>query len=188
MQWTIPGTVLTGRRDQPDATEELFRGFFLAGGMVRSQVAAITGLEPHTVQNWVKRGFLSAPQGKRYTLRQLCRILIINMLKGALPMEKICGLLSYINGQLDDESDDWIDDTELYFAFLRVAARCNGQMEDRESMEACMHESLVDYREPVPGAKERVEQVLAIMLIAWVSGQLQRQAESRLAALTQKGE
>lgn len=188
MEWTIPGTVLTGRRDQPEATEELFRGFFLAGGMVRSQVSAVTGLEPHAVQNWVKRGFLAPPENKRYTLRQLCRILIINMLKSALPMEKICGLLGYVNGQLDDESDDWIDDTELYFAFLRVAARYNGLMEDRRAMGEFIHESLADYREPVPGAKERVEQVLAIMLNAWVASLLRQQAETQLAALTQKGE
>lgn len=186
MQWTIPGTVLTGQRDQPEAMEETLRGFFLAGGMVRSQVAAVTGLEPYTVQNWVKRGFLSSPQAKRYTLSQLCRILIINMLKSALPMEKICGLLSYINGQLDDESDDWIDDAELYFAFLRVAARCDGL--DGEDVKACIRESLIHYREPVPGAKQRVEQVLEIMLTAWASSQLQRQAEKQLAALTQKGD
>lgn len=183
MEWTIPGTVLTGQRDQPEVAEEQIRAMFLTGGMVRSQVASLTGLQPHAVQNWVKRGFLSAPQGKRYSLRQLCRILIINMLKNALPMEKICSLLGYINGQLDDESDDCIDDTELYFAFLHVAAGYTGLMEDQMALRECIHESLSEYREPVPGAKERVEKVLAIMLTAWAAGLLQHKAESQLAAL-----
>lgn len=183
MEWTIPGTVLVGRREDPQADEDTLRAMFLTGGLVRSQVAALTGLEPHAIQNWVKRGFLSPPQAKRYTCRQLCRILIINMLRSALPMEKICALLSYINGQLDDESDDCIDDSQLYFAFLHVAARYEGLMEDQEGLLDYIHESLSDYVEPYPGARQRVEQVLAIMLTAWVSSLLQKQAEAQLAAL-----
>ena len=188
MQWTIPGTVLTGQREQAPFVREQFQSLFLAGGVVRSQVANLTGLEPHAVQNWVKRGFVAPPKGKRYSLRQLCRILIINMLKSALPMERICSLLTYINGQLDDESDDCIDDAELYFAFVRVAARYQGLMEDQQALRSCIRESLQEYKEPVPGARERVEQVLVVMLSAWASSQLQKQAEAQLSALLSKGE
>lgn len=188
MEWTIPGTVLTAQRDRPDIAEEQIRSMFLAGGMIRSQVAAVTGLEAHAVQNWVKRGFLAPPVNKRYTCRQFCRILMINMLKSALPMEKICGLLSYINGALDDESDDCIDDSRLYFAFLRVAANYRGLAMDRELRGQCIRDSLADYREPVPGAKARVEQVLHVMLTAWASSQLQREAEELVTQLNQKGE
>lgn len=178
MEWTIPGTVLTAEREQVQSAETQLRALFLAGGMVRSQVAALTGLEPHAVQNWVKRGFLSPPVGKRYTLRQVSRILIINMLKSALPMEKICSLLTYVNGQLDIESDDTIDDTELYFAFLRTAAQLRDLATDREALTICLNKSLADYIEPFPGARERVEKVLVIMLTAWASAQLQREAET----------
>lgn len=188
MQWTIPGTVLTGQREQAPFVREQFQNLFLAGGVVRSQVANVTGLEPHAIQNWVKRGFLSPPKGKRYSLRQLCRILIINMLKSALPMERICQLLSYINGQLDDESDDSIDDAQLYFAFVRVAAKYQGLMEDEQALRACIRESLTDYEEPIPGARDRVEQVLVVMLCAWASSQLQKQAENHLSAIILKGE
>ena len=121
MEWTLPGTTLTARREDGETIEETFRSMFLAGGMVLSQVANITGLEPYTVQNWVKRGFLTNPQNKRYTMRQLCRIININMLKAALPMERICGLLQYVNGELDNESDDLIDDSQLYFLFLQYS-------------------------------------------------------------------
>lgn len=188
MEWTIPGTVIPADRTRPEAMQEQIRSMFLAGGMVRSQVARATGLEPYAVQNWVKRGFLSSPVDKRYTCRQFCRILIINMLKNALPMEKICGLLSYINGNLDDESDDSIDDTQLYFAFIQVAATYEGEIDDHDDLIACIHNSLIDYREPIPGAKERVEQVLEIMLIAWWASQLQCKAQSMLSQLTVKGE
>ena len=89
MQWTIPGTVLQADEQDAEHIEAIFQPMFLAGGMVLSQVAIITGLEPYIIQNWVKRGFLSPPQNKRYTLRQLCRILIINTLKGVLPMDRM---------------------------------------------------------------------------------------------------
>ncbi len=188
MEWTMPGTVIVTDRDRPQAMQEQIRSMFLAGGMVRSQVAMATGLEPHAVQNWVKRGFLAPPVDKRYTCRQFCRILIINMLKNALPMEKICGLLSYINGSLDDESDDSIDDTQLYFAFLQVAAAYHGEVIDQKTLSQCIHNSLSDYCEPFPGAKERVEQVLEIMLVAWWASELQNRAQQMLAQLNMKGE
>lgn len=184
MKWTIPGTVLEANCEDADAVEALFSSMFLAGGIVLSQVANLTGLEPHTVQNWIKRGFLPPPQRKRYTLRQLCRIVNINMLKNALPMEKICSMLGYINGHLDDESDDTIDDSMLYFAFVKVAAKADGGLVDSpETRDALIAESLADYQEPIPGAKTRVEQVLRIMLTAWASAQLRRQAEELLASL-----
>ena len=188
MDWNIPGTVLVVPRDRAEGAEEMIRSMFLAGGMVRSQVAQATGLEPYAVQNWVKRGFLSPPVNKRYTCRQFCRIILINMLKSALPMEEICGLLSYINGHLDDESDDAIDDSQLYFAFLRVAARYRGRMENDGELRSCIRESLGEYHEPFPGARERVEQVLHIMLLAWTSARLQTRAETMLAAIQEKGE
>ena len=65
MNWIIPGTVLEDRRSSADQIESLFSSLFLAGGLTLSQVASVTGLESHTIQNWVKRGFLSPPRGKR---------------------------------------------------------------------------------------------------------------------------
>lgn len=184
MNWTIPGTVLTGVRRDADQTQAQFKSMFLAGGMVLSQVSSVTGLEPYTVQNWVKRGFLSPPVRKRYSLRQLCRILIINMLKPALQMEDICGLLQYVNGALDDESDDMIDDSDLYFSFLRIAARTEDYMVDSpETRDQLIADSLRDYAEPVPGAKERVEKVLRVMLTAYGASMLRLQAENLLKEL-----
>lgn len=183
MNWTIPGTVL--QVQDTEHIEAQFSSMFLAGGMVLSQVASITGLEPYTVQNWVKRGFLPPPQNKRYTLRQLCRILNINMLKSALPLEKICGLLQYINGDLDDESDDLIDDTTLYFLFVRLAAH-HRQMNSQEDRETYLEKVLENYREPVPGAKARVEKVLRIMLTAWAASQLRQTAEKMVLELKEQ--
>ena len=179
MQWTIPGTVLTAPKEEAHNVESQFRAMFLAGGMVLSQVSGITGLEPYMVQNWVKRGFLPKPQQKRYSLRQLCRIININMLKGVLPMERICGMLSYINGDLDDESDDIIDDSKLYFMFVHLAARLP-VMHTEAGRETLIAKELENYTEPVPGAKERVRKVLCIMLTAWAAVRLQQAADQML--------
>lgn len=181
MTWTLPGTTLQGARADAGRTDGLFQSMMLTGGLTLGQVATITGLEPYTVQNWVKRGFLPAPRGKRYDMEQLCRIITINMLRGALPLEKICGLLSYINGSLTDESDDTIDDTALYFMFVKLAARAR-ELEGAEWEEA-IAQTLENYREPVPGARQRIEQVLRIMLTAWVSTRMRQEADRMLAAL-----
>lgn len=185
MKWTIPGTVLSLEMEETKHLEKHFSSMFFTGGIVLSQVAGLTGLEPYTIQNWVKRGFLSPPQHKKYSQRQLCRIIMINMLKSALPMEDICGLLSYINGSLNDESDDMIDDSQLYFLFIKLAAY-HRQMHDVQGREDFLEKILQDYQEPAPGARERVKKVLRIMMTAWAASQLRQAAEKMVDEL--KGE
>ncbi len=182
MKWRIPGTVLQIEKENADTVEDMFSSMFLAGGMVLSQVASISGLEPYTIQNWVKRGFLSPPQHKRYSINQLCRILQINMLKSVLPLEQICGLLSYINGKLDEENDDIIDDARLYFLFVRLASRAK-ELDNPQSWEKAMKDALAQYQEPVPGARERIEKALRVMLTAWVAARMRRAAETMLQEL-----
>ena len=182
MNWTIPGTTLTGLRSDADRTDGLFQSLFLAGGLTLSQVSSITGLETHTVQNWVKRGFLPPPQNKRYNMEQTCRIILINMLRGALPLEQICHLISYINGSLTDESDDIIDDTVLYFKFVSLAALARHIGGTKEWGEA-LEEVTENYAEPYPGARKIVTQVLQIMLTAWIAARLKDQADGMIADL-----
>ena len=182
MQWTIPGTTLTGKRSDADRTDGLFQSMFLAGGLTLSQVSSITGLESYTIQNWVKRGFLSPPRAKRYDMEQVCRIININMLKGILPLEQICSLMSYLNGNLVDESDDLVDDTMLYFMFVRLAARAR-YIGGTENWEDALKEVTDGYQEPVPGAKEKLVKVLRVMLTAWVASRLKTETERMLAEL-----
>lgn len=184
MEWTLPGTVLSVDADQPQAAEEVFSSLFLAGGLVLSQVTQVTGLEPYIIQNWVRRGFLAPPKQRKYTRRQLSRILMINALKSTLSIEQICKLLSYINGALDDEGDDTIDDTELYGAFVLVAGSVQKHGLTSESeMNRLIADGLKDYKESIPGAKERIEQALRIMITAWRAAQLQTKAQSMMNAL-----
>ena len=180
--WTIPGSVLQIKREEAEFIPQQLEALFFGGGITLSQVTGITGLEAYTVQNWVKRGFLTSPVGKRYTLRQLCRILNINMLRGSMPIDRICRLLAYVNGQLDDESDDMIDDSQLYFMFVKLAVRMK-ELYDPEKATVILDEYLAEYEEPIPGARERVREVLRIMLTAWLAARMMQETEKMLNAL-----
>lgn len=106
---------------------------------------------------------------------------MINALKSTLSIEQICKLLSYINGALDDEGDDTIDDTELYGAFVLVAGSVQKHGLTSESeMNRLIADGLKDYKESIPGAKERIEQALRIMITAWRAAQLQTKAQSMM--------
>ncbi len=182
MEWIIPGTTVSAPRGEAEYVERQFGAMFYSGGLTLGQVANLTGLEPYAIQNWVKRGFLTSPERKKYSLNQVCRIVNINMLRSVLPMEEICRLLEHINGQLDSDSDDLIDDSKLYFMFVRLAARARhigGYQEWGEALQAVT----ADYREPVPGAREKLTAVLRIMLTAWVAAQLKTQTENMMKHL-----
>jgi DNA-binding transcriptional MerR regulator len=179
MQWIIPGTTLKGIREEVDKTGELFQSLFLAGGLTLSQVSSISGLEPYTVQNWVKRGFLAPPVGKRYNMEQVCRILNINILKGAVALEQIVKLMAYLNGDLTDESDDLVDDTMLFFLFVRLAARARYIGGDK-AWDDALREITEDYKEPIPGAREKLIKVLKVMLTVWCANQLKIQADKMM--------
>ena len=75
MTWNIPGTVLTAKREDAKYIEQQFTSMFLGGGIALGQVAHITGLEPYTIQNWVKRELLPPPhQRNPLPLHPLCKV------------------------------------------------------------------------------------------------------------------
>ena len=182
MHWTIPGTTLQAMRSEADGIESLFQSMFMAGGLTLSQVSTVTGLEPYTIQNWVKRGFLSPPRNKRYDLEQVCRIININILRGPLPLEQIIKLMAYLNGDLTDESDDLVDDAMLLFLFVKLAARAR-HLGGSKTWEDALVEITEDYSEPIPGARQKLINVLRIMLTAWCASRLQLQAETMIQQL-----
>jgi len=182
MQWIIPGTTLTVDRDQSDSVENLFQSLFLAGGLTLSQVSNITGLETYTIQNWVKRKFLAPPKGKRYEMEQVCRLININILKGTMPLEEIIHLMRYLNGDLTNDADDLVDDTMLFFFFVRLAARAR-YIGGSKAWDDALIEITEGYREPIPGAREKLINVLKIMLTIWCANMLKQQAETMIAQL-----
>ena len=80
MQQFVPGTNLKyeGGRGMFSLLRPMIQA---ADGLTLGQVCSITGLAPATIQNWVKRGFVSRPIQKKYRERQLARILLISSLR-----------------------------------------------------------------------------------------------------------
>ena len=62
MAKTLPGTTIAVDWNRPEEAETLLNSLFLAGGLMLSQVASLTGLEPYVIQNWVRRGFVARAQ------------------------------------------------------------------------------------------------------------------------------
>lgn len=175
----LPGTTLSF--SEQDDCAKILDGVFAAGGLVLSQVTSLLGVEGYSVQNWIKRQFVSPPVSKKYARGQFCRLAIINLLKDSLSISEIIGLLSYVNGQLDDESDDIVDDELFYEYFVRTLQ--GSSRRTAESFEEAARSAVADFKEPVKGGTERLISALTIMCIAYSSSELQKQAKSRIAAL-----
>ena len=180
MTRTLPGTTIQADLSRPDGAEAVLGPMFLTGGLTLSQVTTLTGLEPYVIQNWVRRGFLSPPQQRRYSRRQLCRILIINMLKDVLQLEKICSLLSYVNGQLNDESDDLVDDSYLYEKAVWLIAQSEDSRAAAQETGGRLKEALKDYP-GTPEARERVERVLIVICKGYLSARLKAETEELIS-------
>ena len=86
MQQKVPGTSI------PFDGNSLFEKYRplieAADGLTLSQVCNLTGLEPSTIQNWVKRHFVSRPVAKKYRERQLARILLISSLRDCMKRQR----------------------------------------------------------------------------------------------------
>lgn len=133
MKECLPGTVIEARIGG-EAMERL-DAIFVTNGLVLCQVCELLGTETHNIHNWVKRGFCSPPQNKRYSKRQFCRLAIINALKDTLEIAHIVRVLSYVNGSLSDESDDKVPDDRLYCCFAEAVARLSALPLSRKAAE-----------------------------------------------------
>lgn len=154
-------------------TFETFRPMInAAAGLTLGQVCAITGLEPSTVQNWVKRGFVARPQNKKYGERQLARILLISRLKDGMKIDDVGALLRYVNGDADDESDDILPEDRLYDCFCRATEAGARKASAGLGLEAA--------------ARARLTAALEVMVNACAAGEYRRKAETLLSELKEK--
>ncbi|HPY86257.1 MAG TPA: DUF1836 domain-containing protein, partial [Ruminococcus flavefaciens] len=90
----IPGTTIKYTEQARESAFSLISPVLEAtGGLTLSQLSKLTGLEGSTIQNWIKRGWVSSTKGKKYSEKQVLRILLINMLRGAMKLESIANLM-----------------------------------------------------------------------------------------------
>ncbi len=183
MSTTFPGTVVECSALNKGSSRVLFDGIFATGGITLSQICIMTGLEPYLVQNWVKRGFLTSPVGRVYSREQFARIIIINMLRQVLQIDRICGLIKVISGVPNDKSDDLISDDELYHIYVDMLSDREMVIRNEQSVKAAAERATDNFVEPLPGARKKLCQILAAMLYAHQSSQLAALSDKILVTL-----
>ena len=183
----IPGTILN-RREMGDVTglEFLKKIFYISDGVMLTQIREISGIDGSTLQNWKKRGWVANARLKRYNIDQVAHILIINMLRSCMQLDKIAFLVSYINGRVYDESDDIIRDSQLYDYICRILDRLMNAGEvskDNTTLRDTIEEITSDYEEKVTGAKKRLNTALEIIIIAYYASIIKSHSDDMVDAL-----
>ena len=167
----IPGTRLK-QADVGGVTGLAFlrKVFFISNGVMLTQIREISGIDGSTLQNWTKRGWVANARLKRYNIDQVAHILIINMLRSCMQLDKIAFLVSYINGRVYDESDDIIRDSQLYDYICRILDKLMKAGEispDSTTLKSTIEKITSDYEEKVTGARRRLNTALEIIIIAY---------------------
>jgi len=154
------------------------------GGLSLSQVCAVTGLEGSTIQNWVKRGWVEHPIGKKYEEVHIARILIINALKECIKLEHIALLMSYVNGKSQDGSEAIIKESTLY-NYLCEALRQSSQTDDhsKSGVESVINDVIKGYSDPNPDSRIRIRKALTLMMFACVCTDVKRRTEAMMGQI-----
>lgn len=180
---TFPGTTIEVTKLVPGASRTLFDGIFATGGITLSQVSIMTGLEPYLIQNWVKRGFLTSPIGRVYSKEQFARVVIINMLRDVLQIERICSLISVISGMPNDTSDDLISDDELYHRYFDMLAQGIPDMSESDKVYQAAKRGAEDFCEKSPGDRKKLVHILEVMLYAHAASEFARRSDEIISSL-----
>jgi len=154
------------------------------GGLSLSQVCAVTGLESSTIQNWVKRGWVAHPSGKKYQEIHIARILIINALKECIKLEHIALLMGYVNGAHTAKNEESIKESEL-FNYLCAALARMGKAQDhsRGGVESVVEAVTRSYIGPAPDSRVRIRKALALMIYACVCTDVKRRTEAMMGQI-----
>ncbi len=183
MPLTIPGTALPYNSDAGEDTYSIISPIIEAtGGVSLSQLSSITGLEGSTIQNWIKRGWVTPSKGKKYGERSVVRILLINILRGALKLEYFVRLMEYVNGEVMDTDDDIMHDTPLYNLLCSIIYEAESKrLHTAEEISEAVANHVPDY---ITGKDKRIlEDVLLIMVQSAMAGYYRSLAESEFSEL-----
>ena len=181
----IPGTKLL-RSEAGGATglEFLSKIFFVSDGVMLNEIREVSGIDGSTLQNWTKRGWVANSKLKRYDINQFAHILIINMLRSCMQLDKIASLIEYINGDLDDRSDDIIADSVLYDYICRILESLRSyEVSSLSTVKDEVNKVTVDYVERFPGAKERLVNALEIIVVAYCATIIKKYSDSMLDSI-----
>ena len=176
----IPGTKLH-RSEMGDVTglEFLSKIFFISDGVMLTQIRDISGIDGSTLQNWTKRGWVGNSKLKKYDINQIAHILIINMLRSCMQLDKIAHIIQYINGNVDDKSDDIIEDSVLYDYICKILDKLmTYDLCSLGSIRQAIESEISEYKEVMPGAKDRLIKALEIIVVAYYASLIKKHSDS----------
>ena len=180
----LPGTTIEIAVSDAAEAKSVLDNIFMCGGLTLSQVASLTGLEPYVIQNWVKRGWVKNPEGKRYGEEQLMRIILINMMRGSMQMEQIAFLMSYINGSVEDRSDDILPDRELFNILCSIIYICEqNSVSDEKYLDKVIDAQLEKVKISDAISQKKLRTALRAMVLAILSTQMRELAQKAFAQL-----
>ena len=180
----IPGTKLK-KSDMDGLTglDFLKKVFFISDGVMLTQIRDISGIDSSTLQNWTKRGWVVNSKLKKYNMDQVAHILIINMLRSCMQLDKIAFLIHYINGKVGDASDDIISDSVLYDYICRILQNMMDASCSLSSVHNAVEAVTADYSEPVPGARDRLNHALEVIVVTYYAALIKQHATGLLEKL-----
>ncbi len=183
MSGTYPGMTVEVLKLQKGSSRILFDGIFATGGITLSQISVMTGLEPYMIQNWVKRGFVTSPKKRVYSKQQFARIIIINMLRETVQIDRICSLIETISDVIDDTSDHLKGDDDLYHFYVDMIADDSIDINDERSIADAALRVTEQVIEKEVNAKQQLVKILKIMLYAHTAARLKVSANEIFATL-----
>ncbi len=162
--------------------------FAATGGLMLSQVVELTGVGGSTIQNWIKRGWIPSTVDKKYGERQVARILIVDMLRKSMQLEKIVRLMECVNGNVEDQSDDIIKDADLYTYIYNIIQKIKPVDKfTLDQVDEIISQEIYDYNGPgvnytgkVSDTTQRLHDALRIIIMTYISSELRKRAEYEL--------
>ena len=185
MKRLIPGTTIKYTEQARNSAFSLISPVLEAmGGLTLSQLSKLTGLEGSTIQNWIKRGWVSSTKGKKYDEQQVLRILLINMLRGTMKLESIVNLMTYINGDVEDTADDIIDEILLFDLLCKMIF--NAEDEEifaPEDVRDLIDRELKECDSGITSDAEKLSKAMYVMVMAYRSAWLKSEMEKGMEAI-----
>ncbi len=184
MNRLIPGTTLKFTEQARNSAFSMISPVLEAtGGLTLSQLSKLTGLEGTTIQNWIKRGWVSSTKGKKYDKQQVLRILLINMLRNAMKLDDIVKLMEYVNGDVEDTSDDIVAEDLLYNILCRIIFKA----EDEgafvpEIVEELVAQEVDEYKDEITDV-QKLRKAMYVMIMAYRSGYLKGEMEKGMEVI-----
>ncbi len=181
----IPGTVLDFDSSRSSHAFDVIKPLFaFTNGVTLAQVREITGLETSTIQNWVKRGWVPSPINKRYGQRQIVRIMLINSIRRAMQIENVINLMAYINGDVEDTSDDVVSDEVLFNEFCKAVYLCEkSRTMDNEAIGTVVGEQVLHIPRLDETGQVKLKKTLVIMVLAYMAGQIKDKIDEELDSI-----